>query len=212
MTVPTGAASFSDIQTEFGGSNPISLNEYYTGGGLTKSNIGSFAPNGIPSSGTISVNDFRGAQNVGETHSFVITRGTGSLFSTNYYGFNAFATGSSATNRPMTQGTNAPNFVISNANFQRSTPKGQASPITDSYSFGANAATGTTPAVSNADTATFKTLTDGSMTLNRSDATFGLTGTTSAASSFLYTFPSSSPGFSMNTASTGTSTVTLDCI
>ena len=28
----SGAVSFSQIQTEFGGSNPISLNEYYSGG------------------------------------------------------------------------------------------------------------------------------------------------------------------------------------
>ena len=48
MPVPTGAASFLDIQTNFGGSTPISLSEYYAGGGLTKSNVGVHAPNGIP--------------------------------------------------------------------------------------------------------------------------------------------------------------------
>jgi hypothetical protein len=55
MAVPTGAASLSDIQTEFGGSNPISLSEYY---GLVSN------PSGIPSSGAISINDFRGKENV----------------------------------------------------------------------------------------------------------------------------------------------------
>lgn len=52
MSVPTGTASLSDIQTEFGGSNPISLSEYYG------------AASGIPASGTISIDDFRGKQNV----------------------------------------------------------------------------------------------------------------------------------------------------
>ena len=45
MPVPTGQASFADIQSNFGGSNPIAISEYYTGGGITKSNIGGFAPN-----------------------------------------------------------------------------------------------------------------------------------------------------------------------
>lgn len=44
----SGAISLSQIQTEFGGSNPISLNEYYS------------AADGIPSSGTISMNQFYG--------------------------------------------------------------------------------------------------------------------------------------------------------
>lgn len=59
MSVPTGTASLSDIQTEFGGSNPISLSEYY---GAIPS---------IPSSGAISIDDFRGKQNV-----FVLTSDT----------------------------------------------------------------------------------------------------------------------------------------
>ena len=48
MPVPTGTASLLDIQNEFGGSNPISLSEYYG------------AADGIPTSGAISINDFRG--------------------------------------------------------------------------------------------------------------------------------------------------------
>ena len=55
MAVPTGTASLSDIQTEFGGSNPISLSEYY---GLVSN------PSGIPASGVISIDDFRGKENV----------------------------------------------------------------------------------------------------------------------------------------------------
>ena len=49
MTLPsTGSISMSQIQAEFGGSNPISLSEYY---GVT---------DGIPTSGTISMSQFRG--------------------------------------------------------------------------------------------------------------------------------------------------------
>ena len=46
--VPAGTASLLDIQGSFGGSNPISLSEYYS------------AATGVPASGTISVDDFRG--------------------------------------------------------------------------------------------------------------------------------------------------------
>lgn len=46
--VPTGTASLSNVQSEFGGSNPISLSEYYTSGVS------------VPTSGTISINDLRG--------------------------------------------------------------------------------------------------------------------------------------------------------
>jgi hypothetical protein len=59
MSVPSGTASLSDIQTEFGGSNPISMSEYYN----LQSN-----PSGIPSSGALSIDNFRGKENV-----FVLT-------------------------------------------------------------------------------------------------------------------------------------------
>ena len=49
MTLPaSGALALSDIQTEFGGSNPISISEYYG------------AAAGVPSSGAISFSDFYG--------------------------------------------------------------------------------------------------------------------------------------------------------
>tara|TARA_R110002153_G_scaffold169521_1_gene322384 strand:- start:2927 stop:4009 length:1083 start_codon:yes stop_codon:yes gene_type:complete len=61
MTVPSTNTKLTDIQTEFGGSNPINLSEYYSGGPLVPA--GTPAPNGpIPSSGTITVGDFRGSQ------------------------------------------------------------------------------------------------------------------------------------------------------
>lgn len=62
MTIPSsGAVSFSQIQTEFGGSNPISLNEYYRGGSRVPN--GSFTYN-IPTSGAIDIQDFRGAKQI----------------------------------------------------------------------------------------------------------------------------------------------------
>lgn len=68
----TGAVSLGDIQTEFGGSNPISIDEYYKGGanvadGITYTNFtaplsGDYAAN-IPASGVVSLDDFRGSEN-----------------------------------------------------------------------------------------------------------------------------------------------------
>ena len=58
MTLPnSGSLALSQIQSEFGGSNPISLSEYYRGGPLVAS-IPNTSP--IPSSGTIAVSNFYG--------------------------------------------------------------------------------------------------------------------------------------------------------
>jgi hypothetical protein len=67
MALPTsGPLTLADIQTEFGGSNPISLSEYYAGGGLVPS--GTTGTNGaVPSSGTISISNFYGTSNVAFT-------------------------------------------------------------------------------------------------------------------------------------------------
>ena len=54
----SGAISFSDIQTEFGGSNPISISEYYAGGANVSSGTGS-----VPTSGAISLTIFYGTSN-----------------------------------------------------------------------------------------------------------------------------------------------------
>lgn len=60
MAVPSTNVGMSNIQTEFGGSNPISLSEYYRGGPLVPTS--SPAPNGpIPTSGQIAMGQFRGA-------------------------------------------------------------------------------------------------------------------------------------------------------
>ena len=56
----SGQLKFSEIQTEWGGSNPISLSEYYSGGTLvaaTSGYTGRVITN-IPASGTIKVSNF----------------------------------------------------------------------------------------------------------------------------------------------------------
>jgi hypothetical protein len=60
MAIPlTGTISLTDIQTEFGGTNPASLSEYYKGGAYVLST--DYAPN-VPTSGKISLSDFYGAR------------------------------------------------------------------------------------------------------------------------------------------------------
>jgi hypothetical protein len=62
MTIGTGSVSFSTIQTEFTGANPISLSEYYRGGGTgyVPSGTGNGGYGLISTSGAISVGTFRG--------------------------------------------------------------------------------------------------------------------------------------------------------
>ena len=61
MAIPSsGDVTLSEIQTEFGGSNPISMSEYYAGGSNVPS--GTTGNNGeIPSSGPLQMDDFRGS-------------------------------------------------------------------------------------------------------------------------------------------------------
>jgi len=60
MALPvSGPISLADIQAEFGGTNPASLNEYYKGGAFVLNT--DFAPN-VPTSGTIGLSDFYGAR------------------------------------------------------------------------------------------------------------------------------------------------------
>ena len=63
MPLPSsGPLSLSDIQTEFGGSNPIGINEYYAGGGLVSGGT-SGTYGAVPSSGPISIQKFYGTAN-----------------------------------------------------------------------------------------------------------------------------------------------------
>ena len=64
MAIPSAgsALALSAIQTEFGGSNPISMSEYYAGGDNVPSGTTGDSGN-IPSSGTISMSQFYGSTN-----------------------------------------------------------------------------------------------------------------------------------------------------
>lgn len=60
MALPSsGPLSLSDIQTEFGGSNPISLSEYYAGGAYVSAGT-SGTYGAVPSSGAIGIRNFYG--------------------------------------------------------------------------------------------------------------------------------------------------------
>jgi hypothetical protein len=69
----TGAITLAQIQTGFGGVNPIGMNEYYRGG-VNVPNVGTLNPN-IPTSGAISMQNFYGAK-VRTTNTFDIVSGS----------------------------------------------------------------------------------------------------------------------------------------
>lgn len=86
MTLPSsGSLSMADIQAEFGGSNPISLSEYYAGGAYVPS--GTTGTNGaVPSSGAISLSHFYGTS-ASIPDSFAFTAGAKSPGGDNYKGY-----------------------------------------------------------------------------------------------------------------------------
>lgn len=59
--VSTGQISLLSLQNEFGGSNPIGINEYYAAAGLVPAGTINGSGNTIPSSGQIDLNTFHGA-------------------------------------------------------------------------------------------------------------------------------------------------------
>lgn len=64
MTLQTsGAISLSQVQTEFGGANPISMSEYYAGGANVPGST-SGVNGAVPESGTISMSKFFGTSDV----------------------------------------------------------------------------------------------------------------------------------------------------
>jgi len=87
LTTPTGTITMLDIQDEFGGTPPISLNEYYAGGVNVPAGTA-----GVPSSGTISMDNLRGktktvsvsvsvnVSSTGEGGNFIVAASTPSFF------------------------------------------------------------------------------------------------------------------------------------
>ena len=65
MAIPSsGAVSFADLQTEFGGTNPIGMNEYYMNGGIVPNGTINNTGSNIPSSGQISLTSFYGSKQI----------------------------------------------------------------------------------------------------------------------------------------------------
>lgn len=62
MAIPTtGPISFSDLQSEFGGANPISLGEYYNSGSYVPATPNSDQNSAIPTSGKLQISKFLGS-------------------------------------------------------------------------------------------------------------------------------------------------------
>jgi len=77
MAVPSTNVGLSDLQTEFGGSNPISISEYYAGGANVPSGTEGGDPlAAIPTSGQISIGNFKNAVN-SYTISYLVIAGGG---------------------------------------------------------------------------------------------------------------------------------------
>ena len=88
MALPnSGSISLADIQNEFGGSNPIGLNEYYRNGSYVTPNN-----TNIPTSGLIDFNDFYGA----ETATFISGSG-GSVTTSGDYKIHTFTSSGTMT-------------------------------------------------------------------------------------------------------------------
>jgi len=129
MTTPTTSLTFSSIQTEFGGANPISISEYYrgAGGGYVPAGQATSATDGnaIATSGAIRIGTFRGVtKTVGVTVAMAVTP-------TQIAG-NANASGS----------VNATFSMLANG-----TCTGSATPITDTNDYSANWASPTTAGI-----------------------------------------------------------------
>ena len=60
----SGTLSLGDIQTEFGGSNPIGMSEYYGDGDYVPDGSADGDGNAIPESGAIDISDFYDTSNV----------------------------------------------------------------------------------------------------------------------------------------------------
>ena len=111
MALPSsGVLTLNDIQTEFGGTNPIDLSDYYRGGGLVPNSAGNSA---IPTSGAISVSDFYGSANLLNldftVRGAVVNRGNGT--------FTGVSIGTANASRMVVlqgvvQGTNAPPTAV----------------------------------------------------------------------------------------------------
>lgn len=92
MGLPSsGALAFSTIQSQFGGSNPISLSEYYRNGSFVPSN--QFNTN-VPTSGQISVSQFYSTEGFNNFGQYVVGTSGGKIASNGwlFYGNATYGT------------------------------------------------------------------------------------------------------------------------
>jgi len=74
--IPSSSLSLSQIQAEFGGANPISMGEYYSGGSYVGSSVANSTGVVIPASGNaIKFSNFSGASAIIEIYSGSIREG-----------------------------------------------------------------------------------------------------------------------------------------
>ena len=79
MTIPTTGVTFSSIQTEFGGANPVGLSEYHRGGTYVPSGQATSVTDGtaVSTSGLIRVGMFRGLTKTASGSTLVAGFGSG---------------------------------------------------------------------------------------------------------------------------------------
>jgi hypothetical protein len=108
---PTGPVTLATLQTEYGGTDPISLNEYYRGGAYVPVGAGTAT---IPSSGAISLDNFRGTSKTATVGYAIIGGG----------GAGGFGVGDGGEEYRGTYGSAGGTSSISGPNFQTITAAG----------------------------------------------------------------------------------------
>jgi hypothetical protein len=97
--VSSGTISINSLVAEYGGSAPHAMNEYYRGGGLVADHSNNA---NVPTSGTIDLADFYGANNTSPSptqHNYSMTTGTNGVLE---YGFHTGNYGSISPNPQST--------------------------------------------------------------------------------------------------------------
>lgn len=104
MVLPTGSITLSNLQTEYGGANPVNFNEYYAGGAYVP-----LGATGIASSGAINLNSFRG-KNIAPNY---VTTGFYQETNVKYnivYNYYGWLTGVGSINSTSVYSHSVPNF------------------------------------------------------------------------------------------------------
>ena len=132
MAIPaSGPLSMTDIQTEFGGTNPIGLNEYYAGGGLVPAGMtGTYGA--VPSSGEISIRNFYGTSNVSGWY-YVLTAQQ-QYYTPQVGGVQPLSTGGWMLSVAAFSGTTAQSYIlVTDTTGTITTSKYKSSPATFAY-------------------------------------------------------------------------------